>query len=196
MKLLARQKNNGQKNNEKKKTNEKKNEAAATAPFVKLVRTRKSKSAGKKGKTKKHTSSGSSEQKTLSMKNELYVLRSANTELEKELALTRTLCHELQATTKAREDKLVQLERLVSKKESKKDDNNANNATTLTSRIIGYSTDTAPRLLLHAHRQIERLHKVLHEKQLELHAYAAMSEGGTSLLYMLVVLVVCSSTDR
>ena len=124
LKLLARQKNNGQKNNEKKKTNEKKNEAAAAAPFVKLVRKRKSKSAGKKGKTKKHTSSGgggSSEQKTLSMKNELYVLRSANTELEKELALTRTLCHELQATTKAREDKLVQLERLV----SKKDDNNS-----------------------------------------------------------------------
>jgi hypothetical protein len=122
LKLLARQKTNGQKNNEKKKTNEKKNEAAATAPFVKLVRKRKSKSAGKKGKTKKHTSgSGSSEQKTLSMKNELYVLRSANTELEKELALTRTLCHELQATTKAREDKLVQLERLV----SKKDDNNS-----------------------------------------------------------------------
>ena len=128
----------------------------------------KSEQNTKKGKHNKH---GGGEQKTLGMKNELYVLRAAKTELEKELVLTRTMCHELQATTKAREDKLTQLERVLLRPKKKHGDKDGGG---------NDGDNNVPRLLLQAHRQIERLHKVLHEKQLELHSYAAMSEGGTA----------------
>ena len=125
------------------------------------------------GKRSSKRSTSISEQQNLQMKSELNILRSTRTELEKELALTRTMCHELEATSRQRDDKLQQLERALVQDQS-------NSSNDLTAQLIGYTADSTGTLLIQAHRQIERLHRVLHEKQLELHAFTAMSDGGTT----------------